>query len=151
MATSEKLVVRRQGSVERLLGEVKDEYNKAMKAAIIDYRRKDPVEEAKMTALRLPPQLTPPPPPYLAVVDTGVHLQPFSALCAAVSGSHYTRHPEATQVVLALFPRLGGVVWQRVLRFAVRGTGVAAPQRPRVPHDSQRLPHLPAAGVFDAA
>ena len=102
MATSEKLVLRRQSSVEKLLGEVKDEYNKAMKAAIIDYRRKDPVEEAKMTGLRLPPQTTPPPPPYLAVVDTGPHLHPFTTLCQSLGSSHYTRHPEATQVVLAL-------------------------------------------------
>ena len=103
VATCERLVVRRQQSVERLLTEVKDEYNKAMKQAIIDYRRKDPVEEQRMTALRLPPQVTPPPPPYLAVVDTGPHLAPFAALCAAVGSGHYTRHPEATAVVLALF------------------------------------------------
>ena len=103
MTTSESIVMRRQPSVEKLLGEVKEEYNKAMKASIIDYRRKDPVEEAKMEPLRLPPQLAPSPPPHLAVVDTGVHLYAFDALCGVIAQQHYTRHGEATAVVLALY------------------------------------------------
>ena len=103
MATSEQLVVRRQQTVERLLAEVKDEYNRAMKAAIIDYRRRDPRQEATMAALRLPPQTLPPPPPYLAVVPTGPHLLPFDALSASLATAHYTRHTEAGQVVLALY------------------------------------------------
>ena len=103
MQSSEAAVVRRQQSVEKLLLEVKEEYSRCMKAAIIAERRREPAEELRMQPLRLPPQPRPVPPPFLAVVDTGPRrLLPFASLCTAISSSHYSRHSEACAVVLQL-------------------------------------------------
>ena len=93
----------RQKSVENLLIEVRDEYGRSMKQAVIDYKRRDPREEAKMEHLRLPPQSVPASVPFLAVVSMPSPEASLGKLITAIENSHFTIHPETTQVVLATF------------------------------------------------
>lgn len=93
----------RTNTVEGLLIEVRDEYSRSMKQAIIDYKRRDPEEEAKMANLSLPPPPVTPKVPYLAVVPTPPKEVSIKKMISTVEEKHFTVHPESTQVILALF------------------------------------------------
>ncbi len=68
MKHSEELVLARQKTVETSLGEVRSEYSRAMKAAIIEYKRRSPDEERKLAPLGLPPRTMPKRAPAKAVI-----------------------------------------------------------------------------------
>mmetsp|Transcript_30720 Transcript_30720/g.59916 ORF Transcript_30720/g.59916 Transcript_30720/m.59916 type:complete len:4305 (+) Transcript_30720:116-13030(+) len=103
MRNSHDLVMSRQRTVEGLLIEVRDEYSRAMKQAIIDFKRKDPSEDAKMADLNLPPVREDAAVPYLAVIATPEHELPIKRMINVVERMHFAVHPEATQVILALY------------------------------------------------
>jgi hypothetical protein len=93
----------RQKSVEKLLIEVRDEYSRAMKKAIIDYKRRQPGEEEKLAHLGLLPLDPDSVVPYLAVISLPPRPTTLKELVSSVGEAHYTIHPEATQVILALY------------------------------------------------
>jgi dynein heavy chain len=115
MLSAESLVMNRQKTVEKLLIEVRDEYARAMKQAIIDFKRKDAVEAARMASLNLPPLPEIKEIPYLAVIETPPHKLAMQRAMKSVESSHFTHHPEATQVLLTLFKAWDSVKSNRFL------------------------------------
>jgi len=105
MMNSEQLVLSRQRSVESLLHEVREEYGLAMKYAIVDYKRHfyGAEEESKIAHLQLPPKTAVIPAPQLAVIDIPQRYIPMARAIRQMETLHYTHHPEATQVILALY------------------------------------------------
>ena len=105
MIHCEQLVMKRQHTVEELLIEVRDEYARAMKSAILNEIRRDAEQEKALVHLRLPPPppLNKPKAPYLAVIPTPEREQSIDKLIQTVEQQHFTHHPEATQVILALY------------------------------------------------
>jgi hypothetical protein len=99
----------RQKSVESLLIEVRDEYGRSMKKAVIDHRRADPREEVKMEHLRLPPRASIPPVPFSAVVSMPAMDNSLGKIISLIENAHFTIHPETTQVVLATFKSWQGL------------------------------------------
>jgi len=76
--------------------------------AVIEHRRTVPAEEAAMAHLALPPVHSRPPVPRFAVVDVlsgapGPRSLVLDRARKQVEMAHFSHHPEATQVVLALF------------------------------------------------
>lgn len=51
-----QMMTAQKPNVESLYTEIREDYDLAMKKAIIDYKRRDPVEEDRMDVLRLPPR-----------------------------------------------------------------------------------------------
>lgn len=108
MALSPRLVAppARQPLVETLLLEVRDEYLRAVKRAVVDFRRGHTAAARRLFApLRLPPP--PPPPGQRAVPASGVVAVPPHALSLArvrqlVASTHYAVFPRCTAVVLEL-------------------------------------------------
>jgi hypothetical protein len=80
-----------------------------MKQAVIDHKRQDPREEAKMEHLRLPPRTTPPTVPFSAVVPMPVKENSLARIISLIEIAHFTIHPESTQVVLATFKSWHGL------------------------------------------
>ena len=111
MMNSEALVMSRQKSVEGLLIEVREEYGLAMKYAIVDYKRHflGAEEEARIAHLMLPPKTVIKPAPRLAVISIPRREVAMSRAIKLMETLHYTHHPEATQVILALYRSWDGV------------------------------------------
>jgi len=105
MLHNESLVLSRQKSVESLLVEVREEYGMAMKYAIVEYRRDfyGEEEEKKLAHLALPPKIPRLLAPRLAVIDIPQRDISMQRALRQVEQLHYTHHPEATQVILALY------------------------------------------------
>lgn len=103
MKNCHDLVISRQDFVEGLLIDARDNYNFAMKQAIVEFARLDPEEEAKMIHLKLPPLPVRENPPNLGVIELPRKKYPVKKLVSLMQMLHFSVNPESTQVILAMF------------------------------------------------
>lgn len=96
------LLVQHQQTVEQLLIQIRQRYGHAMKYSVVELMRRDPVQQGKLSNLRLPPPLSFTHTPYNAVVDVYNNTaSTFKQMQQSIRTTHIFHNIEATSVILA--------------------------------------------------